>query len=155
MKRIQIHPIFERLKVLDGIEQFAVLATEQAGHPYVSLVAYTWTEDMKRILFATDRDTRKYKNILRGGYVAFLIDNRARAGKALEQGEAFTITGRASVVRRGATRDRLTAHYIQKHPLLEEFVKSPATALVAVQVNEVIHVTQFKNVVSWKREGKG
>ncbi len=141
-----------RLKELDGTERFAVLATECDGKPYASLVAYACTPDMKGVLFATDRRTRKYRNILRGDSVALLIDTRSSVGRVLEEGEALTITGRASVVRRGRMRDSLAGHYAVKHPSLEGFVNAPDTALVTVSIEEMVHVTRFQKVSVWKRE---
>ncbi|MEI6153894.1 MAG: pyridoxamine 5'-phosphate oxidase family protein, partial [Deltaproteobacteria bacterium] len=66
----------ERLNELNRTEFFAVLATDSNGHPYTSLVAYAITPDLKKVLFATPKGTRKYKNILNSEHVALLIDNR-------------------------------------------------------------------------------
>ncbi len=62
----------ERLKTLDAHGHFAVLATDDNGRPYTSLVAYALTPDMRQLVFATPKKTRKYANIIRSSNVALL-----------------------------------------------------------------------------------
>ena len=140
----------ERLKLLDGAQPFAVLATEEAGRPYTSLVAFALSPDLTRVLFATPKTTRKYKNIVSGKHVALLVDNRSRAGKDLLEAEAITIVGTAAPLRRGRTRDELAAVFVRKHPDLEEFVRSATTALISVSIRECVHVSRFQAVSVWR-----
>ncbi|MDQ1240153.1 MAG: hypothetical protein QG577_2339 [Thermodesulfobacteriota bacterium] len=44
-------------------QQFAVLSTQKQDNPYLNLVAFAETSDLRTILFATMRATRKYGNI--------------------------------------------------------------------------------------------
>ena len=66
----------DRLKALLESQKLAVLATHREGQPYGSLVSFVATEDMKQILFATTRSTRKYANLTADDRVAMVIDNR-------------------------------------------------------------------------------
>jgi hypothetical protein len=145
----------ERLKLLDRTQAFAVLATEDAGRPYTSLVAFALSPDLTKVLFATPKATRKYRNILKGKHVALLIDDRSRRGKALLQAEALTILGSAAPLKRGHARDELAAIFVRKHPDLEEFVQSSTTALVSVAIRECVHVSQFQTVSVWRVEEDG
>jgi nitroimidazol reductase NimA-like FMN-containing flavoprotein (pyridoxamine 5'-phosphate oxidase superfamily) len=139
----------ERLKHFNETEHFAVLATDDRGQPYTSLISYAFTPDMKRAIFATPRRTRKYRNIVKGGYVALLIDNRSKAEKELMDTEAITVIGRALPIRKGSKWEELARIFMEKHPALKEFVRSPSTALVSVEVTRCIHVSRFQTVSVW------
>ena len=56
--------VAKRLLVLDQQQRHAVLATDNYGQPYTSLVAFALTGDGRGVLFATPKKTSKYKNIL-------------------------------------------------------------------------------------------
>ena len=44
-------------------QRLAVLGTHQAGQPYGSLMAFASTSDLKNLVFATTRATRKFANL--------------------------------------------------------------------------------------------
>ncbi len=141
----------DRLKLFDRSQYFAVLATQGGGQPYASLVSYALTPDMGTCIFATPRKTRKYRNILKEGRVALLIDDRPSDVKDILEAEAVTIIGEARPLRRGKTWDRLAQVYLRKHPDLEEFLRLPSTALVALTILQCIHVSRFQTVSLWDR----
>jgi heme iron utilization protein len=137
----------ERLKALDAQEYFAVLATDDGRQPYTSLVAYALTPDMRKVVFATPKNTRKYANIvLRSAHVALLIDTRSKRKKDLLETEAITIIGAAKPVRKGKTWDKLAEMLLKKHPDLEEFLNSSTTALLVVDIAQCVHVSRFQTV---------
>ncbi len=140
----------ERLRLLDAMEPFAVLATDEAGKPYTSLVAFALSPDLTKALFATPRSTRKYKNIVKGKHVAMLLDDRSRSGRDLLRAEAITIVGSAVPLRRGKVWDKLSAVFVKKHPELKEFVRSSTTALVCLDIEECVHVSRFQSVSVWR-----
>ncbi len=51
------------LKELFTSQRLAVLATQNKGEPYGNLIAFMATDDLKHVLFATTRATRKYDYI--------------------------------------------------------------------------------------------
>jgi hypothetical protein len=59
-KSLQLKKI---LKELFLSQPLAVLATQFNGQPYGNLVAFAATEDLRGLLFATARGTRKFANI--------------------------------------------------------------------------------------------
>jgi heme iron utilization protein len=136
----------ERLKALNAEEFFAVLATDDGRQPYTSLVSYALTPDMKKIIFATPKNTRKYTNIIHSANVALLVDNRSKTKKNLLETEAITIVGIAKPVRKGKARDELAKTFLMKHPDLNEFINSPATELIAIDIIQCVHVSRFQTV---------
>ena len=141
--------VSNRLKALNKTQHFGVLATSDRGKPYTSLISFAMTPDLKRLIFATPKDTSKYKNIMNTKEVAILIDNRSSTRKNLMATEAVTIVGTARPVRRGRIRDELSGIYLKKHPDLEEFIESDTTALIAVEAIQCIHVGKFQTISVW------
>ena len=139
----------DRLQILDRTEDFAVLATDDQGMPYTSLVSFALTPDLKKAVFATPKDTRKYRNITSSHNTALLVDNRSKKKKALMETEAVTIIGKGKPVKKGREWDRLAALFIKKHPDLEMFVRSPSTALIDIDIVRCIHVSRFQTVSVW------
>jgi nitroimidazol reductase NimA-like FMN-containing flavoprotein (pyridoxamine 5'-phosphate oxidase superfamily) len=142
-------PVPDRLRSFDKTQYFGVLATNDNGQPYTSLISFAITPDLKKVIFATPKDTRKYKNILNSRNVAILIDNRSNTRKNLMATEAITIIGTARHVRRGKLRDELAVIFVKKHPDLEEFIHADATALIAVEATRCIHVGKFQTISVW------
>ena len=60
--------------------------------------------------------------------------------------------GKAHPVRKGAKWTSLAEILIKKHPRLAEFVRSPETALIYVEMMHCVHVTQFQTVSEWHKE---
>lgn len=140
----------DRLKILNKTERHAVLATVFSGKPYVSILAYALTRDMKGVLFATPKDTRKYKNLLKNKHVALLIDNRKNTDRAYAGAESVSILGTAKPVRRGKRWQELSYILIRKHPALKKFIQAQTTALVLLEAKRCVHVSQFQMVSEWK-----
>ncbi len=136
----------EFLRDLFSSQRLAVLATQNRGHPYGSLVAFMATEDLKHLLFATTRATRKYANLSKNPRIAMVIDNRSNQEVDFHQAAAVTATG---VVKEtvGSQKRRFQKLYLSKHPYLKDFVSSPTCALLRMDVETYYIVRQFQNVV--------
>jgi len=127
-------------------QKLAVLATQNEGQPYANLVAFAASYDLKSLYFATARATRKYANIEADARVTVLIDNRSNQDSDFSQAAAVTATGSAKEVV-DSKRDAVLTIYLAKHPMLEEFVRSPSCALLKVQVETYYLVRRFQNVM--------
>ncbi len=142
--------VADRLRILDGREPHAVLATESDGQPYTSLVAYALTPDARGIVFITPRKTRKYRNIIRNSRVSLLIDTRRNTKEDYMSAESITIEGVARPVRRGREWLGLVEILSMKHPRLRRIISSPETALIRVRIVRCVHVTRFQRVTVWE-----
>ena len=69
--------IREILLELFSSQKLAVLGTHQSGQPYGSLVAFAATADLKNLVFATTRATRKFANLQADSRVSMVLDNRS------------------------------------------------------------------------------
>ena len=136
-------------KTLEGLlrsQKLAVLATHKAGRPYTSLVAFASTEDLKQLLFATPRSTRKYANLMEDSRVSLLIDNRSNQDSDIHTAAAVTATGKADEVPEGE-RKGFENIYLAKHPHLKDFVSSPSCALIRVKADTYYLVRKFQHVL--------
>ena len=127
-------------------QRLAVLATNGPGRPHTSLVAFVATPDLQKIVFATTRATRKYRNIRDDSRVAVFVDNTRNSETDLRDAVALTAVGSAEEV--GSTeRETLLQSYLDRHPALADFVASPTCALMCVSVEKYDVVYRFQNVM--------
>ena len=134
------------LKSLFASQHTGVLATQQDGQPYTSLVAFTSSEDLKDLFFATMRATRKYANLSPDSRVSMLVDNRSNVPSDFQWAMGVTATGRAEELTDPERQTSLTA-YLAKHPHLKDFVSSPGCAFLRIRVDTYYVVTRFQKVV--------
>lgn len=69
--------LVDLVKELLRSQRVGVLATHRDQRPYASLVAFAHTPDLRHLLFATTRATRKSANITADPRVAMLIAGTA------------------------------------------------------------------------------
>ncbi|MBN1369586.1 MAG: pyridoxamine 5'-phosphate oxidase family protein [Dehalococcoidaceae bacterium] len=136
----------EALGELLGSQKFGVLATDVDHQPYTNLIAYCVSEDLSFMLFATGRDTSKYRNISQNKKAAFLVDNSKNDQSDIEEAVAITAIGVAQEVEKDQA---LIRFYTNRHPALERFVRSKETALIMLRVSEYI-IARFDTVTRVK-----
>ena len=126
-------------------QRLAVLSTSDKGSPYASLVAFSFSSDLRCIYFATTRATRKYANLMSQPRVAFLIDSRTNQVEDFHRAAAVTVLGRCEEVTE-KEKQHAAGLYIERHPYLKEFVEAPTTAFFSVPVEMYIYVSHFQEV---------
>ena len=124
------------LKEVIGTQYFAVLNSSGNGLPYSNLVSFAIGEDLRSLIFVTDRNTRKYKNIQENGNISLLIDNRTNQPSDVSQAIAITVIGTA----REETENRsiLQAVFLARHPHLQQFADNSNNAVILVTISEYI-----------------
>lgn len=132
-----------RLKEFFQTQKLTALATQEPGHPYLSLMAFVMTDDLKFMIIATKRETRKYSNMIEAPGVAFLIDNRSDESSQFQNTLAVTGIGQARQVET-IEKESLKALFMERHPELETFVSSPECALVKIKIDKFIIISQFQ-----------
>jgi nitroimidazol reductase NimA-like FMN-containing flavoprotein (pyridoxamine 5'-phosphate oxidase superfamily) len=134
-----------QLRELFRTQGLAVLSTQGGGQPYSSLVAFAATPDLRELLFATTRATRKFHNLAAEPRVSLLVDNRSNREADFQEAMAATAVGRAREVDDSdlvALRDL----HLAKHPSLGAFLAAPDCALIRVQVEAYYLVQRFQDV---------
>jgi nitroimidazol reductase NimA-like FMN-containing flavoprotein (pyridoxamine 5'-phosphate oxidase superfamily) len=133
------------LRDLFSRQKLASLATSKGEQPYTSLVAFVSTDNLRAILFATDKNSTKYSTMMANRKVSMLIDDRTNRVTDFHKGMAVTVIGQAQELK-ADQRVRYLKRYLNKHPHLEEFVKSPDCSLLRVDVERYRIVTRFQQV---------
>ena len=128
-------------------QNLAVAATDMHGLPYTSLVAFAADSELKFLIFATFRDTRKFGNLIRNKKISLLVDNRKNLNTDFQETVAVTIEGKAVVIDIDQDNyDKYVELYLKKHSYLDSFLNSPNCALIRVDVEKYHFVSRFQNV---------
>lgn len=133
-------------KIMTGA-LYGVLATQNNGHPYTSLMAYGYSSDLKKIIFITPKTTRKHEFLEACSHVAFQVDNRPKTIESIMTIESLTATGTAyKVDSHKKEYNYLRSLLLSKHPYLESFSSSPSSALYCINVKHLFHVVRLQEV---------
>ena len=123
----------------------AVLATQHQQQPYTSLMAFAVTPDLRHIVFATYRATRKYANLLDNPRASLLVDNRCNDSADYRSAVAISAQGMTGEVD-PARRAELLQIYLGKHPRLRDFVTAADCVLLQMNVECYYVVSEFQSV---------
>lgn len=143
---VKTDDIRQQITNLCSSQKLAVLCTHREHQPYASLVAFVTTKDLKHLYFVTPKSTRKYTNLESNPRVSVLVNSSQNLESDFHKAMAVTIIGHAAEVV-GRKRESLIGRYVEKHPYLEDFARSPTCALVDIEVNKYILVKNFQSVM--------
>jgi putative heme iron utilization protein len=123
-----------------------VLGTQHDGEPYTSLVGFAATPDLKQLLFATGRSTRKLANLQEDARASMLVDDRSNRPSDFTESSAATAVGVVEEIG-DAERPELERIFLAKQPQLEDFVHSPSCIFLRLRVSVYMVVTRFQQVI--------
>jgi hypothetical protein len=135
----------DRLRRLLDSQPLGVLAVCGPSGTHATLVAIAATADLREILFATSRATRKFESLQQNPRAALLVDDRSNEVRDFRDASAATAHGLAAEVQ-GDRLDQLRELYLAKHPYLDEFVRAPTSALLSIAVETYDLVWNFQEV---------
>jgi heme iron utilization protein len=141
-------PLEHRIRELFQQQLLGVLATNTGAagaEPYVSLIAFAASADLRRLFFYTSRSTRKFTNMVDNSRVSMLIDNRSNQAGDFQTALAVTVLGRA-MEQQGPQKITLQQLFLARHPELESFALDPSSALMEILVDRYILVSSFQQV---------
>jgi len=130
-------------------QRVGVLCTQRGGLVHASLVCLVATDDLKSIIFATPKNTRKYENMLRDSRVTVMVHDVADKEGRLCGAAAAMAAGRAAEVR-GEERAALAPLFLEKHACLKDFVESPDSALMRIAVDAYRVALNVRDVVEFR-----
>jgi hypothetical protein len=132
-------------EMLEG-QLLGVLGTHHDGEPYTSLVGFAATDDLRFLLFATGRATRKHANLVADSRASMLIDTRTNRPADFTEAAAATAVGVVEEVGESelAEFDRV---FLEKLPHLQSFVASPSCVRLRLRVTAYMVVTHFQHVI--------
>ncbi len=129
------------------IRRFAVLATESDGQPYASLIGFTPMEGFRKLIFATYRNTRKFRNLAQNGKVAVLVESNDLNKSGLQESLVLTALGHVEEIGDTEIKRVFEAHLL-RHPELLTFMQSEDCSLIRIKV-ELYQVVRGIDDVEW------
>lgn len=141
--------LYQTVSHLLNAQVQGVLATQHDRQPYTSLMAFAVTPDLRWVVFATYRATKKYANLLANPHASLLIDNRTNKSTDYHSTVAISVQGVVSEAD-DAKHNELLQLYIRKHPQLSDFVNERDCVLLQLKVESFNVVSQFQNVAELK-----
>jgi len=130
-------------------QPFCVLCTQGEGQPYGSLIAFAYTDDLKRFFFITPNTTRKYTLLEKCSNISLLVDTRSENPEQMKQVEAVTVTGVAHELESGPNYKQGLQMLKDRHPYMSDFQQAESTALFGINVKRYLYVTRFQEVTQW------
>ena len=127
--------------------RLAVLATESDGQPHTSLIAITPVDGFRQLIFATYRNTRKYRNIVHNSKVALLIEGEYVNSKGLKEKIVLSIIGHTEDISI-AENEAACQEHLKRHPEMESFMSSSDCILIRVIVQSY-QVVYGIDDISW------
>jgi len=134
------------IKDLLASQNLAVIATQREGQPFANLLAFAATDDLKHLVFATTRATRKYANLMADSRMSMMIDNRQNQASDFHDATAVAAIGRVEELK-GTEKGDFMKLYLSKHSHLKAFVTAPTCALMKLRVDRYDIVRRFQNVM--------
>ena len=134
-----------RLRRLMNEQPLGVLAVGDTTTMHACLVAFAVTDDLRELVFATSRATRKFRMLEGNPRTALLVDDRSNEVRDFRDASAVTAHGLAEPVEVARLRE-LRSLYLRKHPYLEEFVSAPSCVLMRIAVETYDVVGNFQEV---------
>jgi uncharacterized pyridoxamine 5'-phosphate oxidase family protein len=101
-----------------------------------NLISFAITDDLKSLVFITDRNTRKYRNIKENNNISLLIDNRTNQPSDISKAIAITVIGKA--LEEAEQKNNLQSVFLTRHPQLQQFTNEPQNSLILVRVSAYI-----------------
>lgn len=135
----------QRIRVLLAEQRYGVLATCSETGPHPTLIAFAITPDLRTLIFATPRATRKFAHLTQLSRASLLVDDRGDTVAAPHQVQAVSAYGLAGEVF-GAEYDELRAILLARHPHLRAFISAPSCALMQINVERYALISHFQDV---------
>ena len=136
----------DRLQKLFRSQKLGVLATLAKKTPYTNLIAFACSDDLRQIVFATAKTTRKFENMISNSSVSFFIDNRSNKAADFRKAMGVTAVGSVRPIRKNKN-STMMKRYLQKHPQLTSFLASQSCAFLCIDVKSIYVVERFQNVI--------
>jgi nitroimidazol reductase NimA-like FMN-containing flavoprotein (pyridoxamine 5'-phosphate oxidase superfamily) len=131
--------VIDKMKALVKQKDICVLATASGNKPHCSLMAYATDDECSEIYMVTNRDSRKYRNLVQNPTISLLIDTRdeVRDSNRLKA-KALTVEGEFQQIEDVGKKDLVRNRLGAKHPHLEELISHPHSEVFSIRVTSFL-----------------
>jgi general stress protein 26 len=119
--------MIEKMKDLVKSMDLCVLATVSDKKPHCSLMAYATDDECREIYMVTQKQTRKFNNLVENRSVSLLIDNREAQPDIAPRTkiQALTVSGSCQTETDRKKKEKIRARLLDRHPHMKEFIDHP------------------------------
>jgi nitroimidazol reductase NimA-like FMN-containing flavoprotein (pyridoxamine 5'-phosphate oxidase superfamily) len=131
--------MLERIKALVKEKDICVLATVSGDKPHCSLMAYVTDDDCREIYMVTQRESRKYENLMKNRSVSLLIDTREEnLGSRRPEAKALTVSGTFKKINNKNKKFQVRSKLLARHPHVKEFLDHPNAEILCIRVTSFL-----------------
>ncbi|MBN1492658.1 MAG: pyridoxamine 5'-phosphate oxidase family protein [Candidatus Omnitrophica bacterium] len=138
--------VLANIRKLFDTQKQGVLATIGTPYPYTSLMTFAATPDLKQVVFATLRKTKKYVNMKANDHVSLLVDSALNRVEDVKNAVAVTMLGAATEAD-ATTQKEFRTMLLKKNPELAGFLNETECAVMVLRVDLYIYVDSFQHVI--------
>ena len=127
--------MLEQMKDIVKANDLCVLATVSEGKPHCSLMSYISDEEGQEIYLISNKETKKYSNLMENPTVSLLIDTREEEkGKRRVYIKALTVSGEIQPIKNPGKKDIIRAKFLKRHPHLTNFLNDPGAEIFSIRI---------------------
>ena len=127
--------MLEKMKDIVKGNDLCVLATVSEGKPHCSLMSYISDEESQEIYLISQKQTKKYVNLMENPTVSLLIDTREEGkGQRRIYIKALTISGEFQTINDPGKKDLLRSRFLKRHPHLTDFLNDSGAELFSIKI---------------------
>jgi general stress protein 26 len=139
--------MLERMKDVVKGNDLCVLATLSGGKPHCSLMSYLSDEKCQKIYMISQKQTKKYANLMENPAVSLLIDTREEErGEKRIHIKALTVSGEFQVIKDPKKKDLIRTKFLERHPHLTDFLKDPLAEIFSIRIKSFQLLDGVKDV---------
>ena len=124
-------------------QKYAVVATNKEKIPYTNIIAFSSSEGLGNIFFATKKESTKFLNLINNPCVSIMIDDRKNLSSDIMNAQA--VSAEAEVKEIDEEKEKQKEFFLKKHPELAGFLNEPDCELLKLEVKKYYYVDKFDN----------
>ena len=138
--------MLEKMKALVRKKDTCVLATVGQGCPHCSLMAYVTDGECSEIYMATQKGSRKYRNLMENPLVSLLIDTREdQHGQKGAEAMALTVAGTLQQTDNPNKNHAMREKLLARHPRLNDFLNQPDVTIICIKISSFLLLKGLKD----------
>ncbi len=139
--------MLDKMKEIIRKNDLCVLATVSEDRPHCSLMSYVSDEEVTEIYMVSQKESRKYLNLMRNPVVSLLIDTREedRVGEE-EKIRALTVEGEYKPLNDSEKKDSVRLRLLKKNPHLNDFLNDPRAEIFSISLKSFQLLDGVKDV---------
>jgi nitroimidazol reductase NimA-like FMN-containing flavoprotein (pyridoxamine 5'-phosphate oxidase superfamily) len=127
--------MLEKMRAIVKGNDLCVLATVSEGKPHCSLMSYISDDEGQEVYLISQKQTKKYFNLMENPTVSLLIDTREEEkGQRRIYIKALTISGEFQTINDPGKKDLLRSKFLKRHPHLTDFLNDSGAELFSIKI---------------------